>query len=110
MERFTTEWASDHDELLKAEATDPIHLETGLVDSVYAQFIGGVQTAVDTVAKGCRSKRGTNWATFDWRRTARSHVGELICRPGNSDTRHGCGSFGKGSPIPHPRGHEKQMA
>ena len=80
MERFTTEWASDHDELLKAEATDPLHLETGLVDSVYAQFIGGVQTAVDTVAKGCRSKRGTDWATFDWQRTARSHVGELICK------------------------------
>jgi hypothetical protein len=81
MERFTAEWSSDHDGLLNAEAMDPVHFESGLADDVYAQFIGAIQTAVDTVAKACRNKRGKDWATsFDWRHTQRAHSGELICK------------------------------
>ena len=64
MERFTAEWAAEHDGLLNAEATDPIHFEKGLADELYAQFIGGIQTAVDTVAAACRSKGGCDWATL----------------------------------------------
>lgn len=47
---------------------------------MYAQFIGGGQTAVDTVAEGCRKECGTDWSKLDWRHTPRSHVGEFICK------------------------------
>ena len=79
MERFTTEWTTDHDELLKVEATDPVNYESGLVDSVYAQFIEGIQTAVDTVAEDYRNKHGADWAVLYWQRTPRVPSGELIC-------------------------------